>query len=79
MSKKKPKSDSSKAKKDAAPKKSCGKKCNKNNCVSKEEAQKKCDNQTTTPKSEEVILAPKSKANYLLSLMKRAFGYDSDT
>ena len=79
MSKKKPKSDSSKPKKKTTPKKSCGKKCGKNNCLSKDEAQKICNSKLPTLKSEEIILQPESKANYLLGLIKKAFGYGSDT
>lgn len=84
MSKKKSKPSSSTPKKKSptkkSPNKNCSKNnCSKNNCMSKEEPEKKCGHQSPTTKSEEVIVKPKSRTNYLLGLIKRAFGYDSDT
>ncbi|NDB59016.1 hypothetical protein EB001_11245 [bacterium] len=68
MNKKKPKSDSSKPKKKTTPKKSCGEKCKRN-----------CNNESPTLKSTEDIIKPESKTNYFFGLIKKAFGYGSDT
>lgn len=68
MSKKKSKPNSSTPKKKSPIKKNCNKKCSK----------KKCTDPSPTLKNEEVIIKPKSKMNYLLGLIKKTFGYDSD-
>lgn len=63
------------AKKKAAPKK-CSGKCSKKNCMTKKDAQKKCNNQLPTLDSQEIVLQPKSKCGYFYNLIKKTFGYE---
>lgn len=44
--------------------------------MTKKDAQKKCNNKLPTLDSQEIVLQPKSKANYFLGLIKKTFGYE---
>lgn len=57
-------------------KKKCSGKCSKKNCMTKKDAQKKCNNRLPTLDSQEIVLQPKSRANYFYGLIKKAFGYE---
>lgn len=57
-------------------KKKCSGKCSKKSCGSKNTT-KKCNNKSPeTLESKDIVLQPKSKANYFYGLIKKAFGYD---
>jgi len=64
------------AKKKATPKKKCDGKCSKKNCMSKKDAQKKCNNELPQLSSEEIVLKPQSKCAQFFNLMKKTFGYE---
>lgn len=63
------------SKKKPAPKKKCVGKCSKKNCMTKKDAQKKCNNTLPTLDSQ-VVEIKQSKTDYFYGLIKKAFGYE---